>query len=281
MLLVVLELSLSAPAGVRVLPSEHSGIGVLILAGSSGRIDADRARLFAGHGAVAESIEWFGGAGQNAGPWEIPLELFQGRVADLRRSCDRIVVVGTSFGSEAAMLTGVHTAGVDAVVAFAPSDVVWAGVTSDGRQTSHWTLGGQPLPFVPLLNRWRPDGDPPSFRALYELSRAADPDAVDAAGIAVERIRELILVAGGDDLVWPSDQQALSIVARRAHQGLATTVVVDEAAGHRAVLPGEPAPTAGMRMVRGGSVSADRRLGTAAWGSIRQLMDDLASTRSR
>jgi hypothetical protein len=230
---------------------------------------------------VAESIEWFGGAGQNAGPWEIPLELFQERVADLRRSCDRIVVVGTSFGSEAAMLTGVHTAGVDVVVAFAPSDVVWAGVTSDGRQTSHWTLGGEPLPFVPLLKNWRPDGDPPSFRALYELSRAADPDSADAAGIAVERIRELVLVAGGDDLVWPSDQQALSILARRAHQGLATTVVVDQAAGHRAVLPGEPAPNAGMRMMRGGSASADRRLGAAAWDSIRQLMDDLASTRSR
>jgi uncharacterized protein len=276
MLVVVRELSLSAPAGVRIVPSEHSGIGVLILAGSSGRIDADRARLFARHGAMAESIQWFGGAGQNDGPWEIPLELFQARVADLRRSCDRIVVVGTSFGSEAAMLTGVHGTGVDAVVAFAPSDVVWAGVTSAGRQTSHWTLDGRPLPYVPLLENWRPDRDPPSFRALYELSRAANPASVDAAAIAVERIRELILIAGRDDLVWPSEQQAHSMVDRRARRGLATTIVVDEAAGHRAVLPGEAAPTAGIRMARGGSATADRRLGAAAWERIRQLMGNLA-----
>jgi hypothetical protein len=40
---------------------------------------------------------------------------------------------------------------VDAVVVFAPSDVVWVGVTSDGRQTSHWTLDRLPLPFVALL----------------------------------------------------------------------------------------------------------------------------------
>ena len=80
MLSVVMELSLSSPAGLRVLPSEHTGIGVLTLAGSSGRIDADRARLFARYGAIAESIQWFGGVGQNAGPWEIPVELFKERL---------------------------------------------------------------------------------------------------------------------------------------------------------------------------------------------------------
>jgi hypothetical protein len=75
-----------------MVPAAHSGLGVLILAGSSGRMDADRARVFARHGALAESIRWFG----DEGPCEIPIELFQDRVTDLRRSCDRILVVGTS-----------------------------------------------------------------------------------------------------------------------------------------------------------------------------------------
>src|ERR1700710_2660663 len=129
----MIERELFEPSGVRILPTEHSGLGVLTLAGSSGRVDADRARLFARLGAEAESIQWFGGPGQNAGPWEIPIEQFQARVADLRRSCDHVLVAGTSFGSEAAMLTGALTSGVDAVVAFAPSDVVWAGVTQAGK----------------------------------------------------------------------------------------------------------------------------------------------------
>jgi uncharacterized protein len=250
-------------------------LGVLTLAGSSGRVDTDRARLFARHGALAESIQWFCGPSQNAGPWDIPIEQFQARVADLRRFCDRILVVGTSFGSEAAMLTGAFTEGVDAVVAFAPSDVVWAGVTPDGEQTSHWTMGGQPLPYVPFIDDWVRDGDPPAFKGLYELSHAADPDVTEAAAIPVERIARLILVAGQDDLVWPSSESARAIADRRIRHGLATTLVLDEAAGHRTVLPGESVVVGGVRMARGGSEAADRRLGTAAWQQIRRLMDDL------
>jgi hypothetical protein len=279
MLLIMTELPLSDPSGVRVTPAEHSGIGVLTLAGSSGRVDVDRARLFARHGAVAESIQWFGGPGQHPGPWEIPLEQFRTRVVELQRSCDHILVVGTSFGSEAAMLTGAYTCGVDAVVAFAPSDVVWAGVTPEGKQTSHWTMDGQPLPYVPFLEDWTPDRDPPSFTGLYELSHAADPDVTEAATIPVERIPALILVAGQDDLVWPSARQAQAIVDRRARHGLPTTLVLDPAAGHRAILPGESAVVGGAAMARGGSTTADRRLGEAAWEHIRRFMNDLVDRK--
>jgi dienelactone hydrolase len=273
---VVAERLLSDPPGIRITPVEHSGLGVLTLAGSSGRVDTDRARLFAHHGALAESIQWFGGPDQHPGPWEIPLELFQARVSALRRTCDHILVAGTSFGSEAALLTGAHTTEVDAVVAFAPSDVVWAGVTPDGRQTSHWTMAGRPLPFVPFLDDWRPAGDPPAFRTLYELSRAADPRVTRAAAIPAERIRALILVAGRDDLVWPSAVHAQAIADRRSRHSVETTLVFDPAAGHRTVLPGEPVVAAGAPLARGGSPEADRRLGEAAWRAIRRLMADLA-----
>jgi hypothetical protein len=314
--------------------------GVLTLAGSSGRVDRERVRLFTELGADADSIACFGGPGQNPGPWENPIELFQDRVAALRRRCDRILVAGTSFGAEAALLVGAHTPEVDAVAAFAPSDVVWAGVRPDGSQTSHWTLGGEPLPFVPLVNDWHPSTDPPAYRDLYEISRrtavraaseggpaardevgdgpaAGDGvgdgpavgdgvgegpvardgvgdgpvardgvgegpvardgvgggpvawDPVEAARIPAERIPTLILVAGGDDQVWPSVEQARAIAARRR---LPTTVLVDPAAGHRVLLPGERPPTTGIRMARGGTPAADRRLGAAAWTHLRRLL---------
>jgi dienelactone hydrolase len=221
---------------------------------------------------VAESIQWFGGAEQNPGPWEIPIELFEGRVRRLASECDRVIIVGLSFGAEAALLTATHIPEVAAVVALSPSDVVWAGVTPEGRQTSHWSVGGSPIPFVPFADDWEPDTDPPIYRDLYLYSRQIDPSAVEAAAIPVERIPNVIQVVGGQDLVWPAGLHAQAIADRRAEHGLATTTVVESEAGHRAILPGEPAITAGVRMQRGGSESADRRLGEAAWREIRPLL---------
>lgn len=259
--------------GVRWHPEDPSGAGVLVLAGSSGRVDSARAELFARHGAMAESVRWFGGAGQHDGPWEIPLELFIGRVEALRRDCDRVAVVGTSFGAEAALLTGALCDAVDVVVALAPSDVVWAGVRSDGAVTSHWSLGDEPLPFVPYDDAWQPDSDPPAYVGCYEASRSRYAGVVERAQIPTERIRRLVLVAGGDDQVWPAVAMSEAIRARRAGNGLATTVVSDPDAGHRTILPGEPVVRAGISMRRGGSEEADRRLGAAAWVEIESALE--------
>ncbi len=183
-----------------------------------------------------------------------------------------MVVCGTSFGSEAALLTGVHSSSVSAVVGFAPSDVVWAAVTPQGRVTSHWTLAGEPLPFVSFMEEWEPDQDPPSFVDLYRQSFAADTRGAAAAAIAVEAVPEVLLIAGGDDQVWPSVEHAGRIRARRHRHGLPTTVVTDAQAGHRTILPGEPVINGGITMARGGSEEADRRLGHTAWSHIVALL---------
>lgn len=267
------ETQLIAPEGVRIRPNEPTGVGVLVLAGSSGRIDADRARLLAtAQGALTESVRWFGGPGQNSGPWEIPLEVFTARIDALAADCDRIVVVGTSFGAEAALLIGAEDRRVDAVAAFAPSDVVWAGIMPDRRQTSHWTLDGIPLPYVPIDTSWTATTNPPEFRGLYAASRIRHPERAAAAAIPVERIRELVLVAGGDDRVWDSVDHARRITARRDAAGMTTTVVEHPFAGHRATLPEEPAPMGGVAMARGGSPSADARLGAMAWPPLSSLL---------
>ena len=265
-------LDLSDPEGVRWVPDVPNGTGALVVGGSSGLVYSPRAELLARHGVLAESIRWFGGPGQSAGPWDVPLETFLDRVDDLSRDCDRVVVVGTSFGAEAALLTGVHGSRVAAVAAFAPSDVAWAGVTPDGRTTSHWAYGGAPVPFVPFDGGWVPDSDPPAYDGLYRASRARFPEQAAAAAIAVERIARLLLVAGGDDRVWPSLDMAAEIERRRAAHGLDTVLVSDAAAGHRSVLPGEPVVAGGARMQRGGNERADRRLGEAAWPHLLALV---------
>lgn len=266
------RIDLVRPDGVRWVPERHSGDGVLVLAGSSGRVDVERARLFASHGCLAESIRWFGGEGQSAGPWDVPLETFVDRVDALASECDRVWIVGTSFGAEAALATAARAHGVSGVVAFAPSDVVWAGYDPAGAERSHWTWGGAPLPFVPIdQGGWGTEA-PPRFLPVYERSRQVFADRVAAATIAVERIARVVVVAGGDDQVWSSSLHAENIRRRRAEHGADTVVVVDAGAGHRAILPGESVVRGGTTMRRGGTEAADRELGARAWRACTAML---------
>jgi pimeloyl-ACP methyl ester carboxylesterase len=256
-------------------PEHPCGTGVLVLAGSSGRLDIGRADVLAGARATALAIRWFGGEGQPAVPCEVPLETFVDAIDLLASECDRIGVLGLSYGAEAALLTAVRDPRIGAVVALAPTDVVWEGQyeRDDDPHRSKWTWRGEPVPFVPLDRSWAPTSSPPAFVASYAQSRRrAAPAAVDAATIPVECFQgDLVLVAGGDDQVWPSCAAARAIVARRSAAGRRTTVIVDPAAGHPVVLPGERADSASRPYLVGGDEGAAERLGRAAWPAIRRV----------
>jgi hypothetical protein len=96
---------------------------------------------------------------------------------------------------------------------------------------------------------------------------------VPAATIPVERFfGDVLLVAGGDDRVWPSLDFAHEVEARRTAYGLPTTLVTHPDAGHRVILPGESIATGGAAMERGGSEPADRALGLLVWPEIRRVL---------
>ena len=254
-------------------PERHCGTGVLVLSGSSGALERERCELLAAAGAVALSVRWFGGPGQPRDPFLIPLETFGDAIDRLARDSERLAVVGSSFGAEAALLTAVHDHRVDVAVGLAPSPVVWAGIdstTDPPAEGSHWTLAGSPLPYAPFDPAWEPDADPPAYRGLYALSLAtAPPDA----WIPVERIRGEVVVAGGeDDQVWPAADFARLVAARRADLGRATTVLTHARAGHRVVLPGEQPVSRGQVMARGGSPEADRELGQRVWTELVRVL---------
>ncbi len=254
---------------------------MLVLAGSSGRLDLARARLLAAHGALAVALRWFGGPGQPPGICEIPLETFTEAIDWLaEQGARRIGIVGLSRGAEAALLVACHDARVDTVIALAPSSVCWAyvGPSADGRAhtyRSSWTWRGAPAPFVPYDESWEPAGGDGlvSYRALYEASLRAFPDAARAAAIPVERARaSLLLVAGGADALWPSALFAAEIAARRRTAGRQVEVITHPDAGHRPILPSEPAPTPSTSYAHGGSAAADAALGALAWPRIQALL---------
>lgn len=250
-------------------PAHPTGTGVLVLAGSSGRVDTQRAMLLAKHGAVALPLQWFGGHGQSPGPWEVPIETFISALDHLAKEADSLAIVGVSFGAEAALITASLDPRVRAVAAFAPSHVVWAGYDqSKQRWTSHWSWQGRQLPFVPIRRPSvaAPGQGPPSYLPVYQASlNAATAEELEQATICVENIPEVLLVSGGDDQVWPSADSARAITSRRTSHGLATAHVHLPEAGHRTVLPGECAPDRGRVMARGGTAEADSALGRLAW----------------
>lgn len=269
--------------GVLLRPAARSDLGVVVLGGSSGRVDTARAALFAQRGALTFAQRWFGGEGQSPGICEIPLETF-GLAVDrlVAEGCKRIALVGTSKSGEGGLLAAAFDPRIDVVVAFSPSSVVWAqtGPGRDGQEwplRSSWTWGGVPLPFVPYDVAWwleQKPQPPIAFRPYHEQSLRAFAEAVPAATIPVEKIRgRIVLVGGGADALWPSDVFAREVAARLAAHGKSCDLVIHPDAGHRVVLPGEallPRPAA---RDWGGSDEADVELGTAAWKAIARALD--------
>jgi uncharacterized protein len=267
--------------GTLLMPEAANDLGVVVLAGSSGRVDVTRARLFAAQNAVTLALRWFGGEGQVPGICEVPLETFRFATDRLvKEGCKRIVYVGTSKGAEAALLTAIDDARIDFVVAVSPSSVVWAniGVGRDGvewPQRSSWTRKGAPLPFIAYDVAHQPsqrDGLT-SYRSRHERSLATYATDLVKAAIPVEKARaQILLVAGGDDALWPSDTFAKSISDRLEAAGKKAVLVYHPDAGHRVLLPGETTPRSTLH-AHGGNDIADLELGTAAWNAILKLLN--------
>ena len=261
-------------------PAKHTGWGVVVLAGSSGRVDVARARLFAGLGAVCIALRYFGGERRPPGICEVPLEVFTRATDQLtEEGCERVAYVGTSKGAEAALLVATDDPRVKVVAAISPSSVVWAntgpGIDGAARpQRSSWTRGGTPLPFIKYDDTWRPEKRDGlvTYRSLYERSQQIGAHDLSAATIPVENARaEIILVAGGDDALWPSDTFATSIAERLASAGRTATLIHHPFAGHRVLFPSETTPRSHQH-AHGGSDEADAELGGSAWDAISALL---------
>jgi hypothetical protein len=265
---------LTDPDGVLAMPEGPPRAAVLVLSGSSGGVEEERCRIFASYGVAALSVRWFGGVRQPPGICEVPLESFVPALDRLASLSPRLAMFGISKSAEVALLLAARDPRITLTIALSPSSVVWAnvGAGNDGADfpyRSSWTWRGEPLPFVPYDDTWEaPRGEWPSYVGLYEKSLRTYAAAVDSARIPVEHIAgDVIVTAGGDDQVWPSQAFASAIVQRRRLAGRETTFVLHPDAGHRAVLPGE-APSYGLGLARGGSAAADTAHGAAIWSAV-------------
>lgn len=255
-----------------------SDLGIVVLGGSSGRVDVDRAGLFTKHGATALAMRWFGGEGQSPGICEIPLESFvEATNLLVERGCKRIAFLGTSKGAEAALLAAALDKRIDVVIGLSPTSVAWgqSGPGVDGQEwpvRSSWTLQGDPLPFVSYDVPWflqQPQTKPVAYRPYHARSLQTFAADIEAATIPVEETKaQIILVAGEDDMLWPSAVFAGELAARRKD----AILVTHPRAGHRIVFPGEPMQPRPEARAWGGTDEADAELGAMAWAEIARVL---------
>lgn len=154
-----------APVGAR-----HRA-AVLAFGGSEGGDDGgfEGGRL-AAHGIPMLYIGYFHAPGVPDHLVDIPLEYFHRGLVwlDRRREVDpaRVSLVTGSYGSEAALLLGVHYPGqISKIVATVPSSNVTCGIVGAHRAEnrclgSPWTFDGRPLPYTKLFDVPEPFDQP-------------------------------------------------------------------------------------------------------------------------
>ena len=197
---------------------------VIVLSGSGGGLDLDKAAVLSRHGFATLALAYFG----------VPpaARMASSHSARLLRSGARMARGATRnrhaahrhFGSfarrRACSFACLALPQIRAVVAYAPSSVAWS---SGGRDDSTgeiipcWTWRGEPITFAPLplrnfmlrsaipvvaLRR------PVMFRNLFRAG-LRNKVAVASAAIPVEQIAgPILLVSSGDDHVWPAAEMS-------------------------------------------------------------------------
>lgn len=205
--------------------------GVLIFGGSGGGLSEVQAALLAGHGYATLALAYFAYEDLPLALHNIPLEYFERALTWLQAQpsvrADRLAVMGASRGGELALLLGATFPQINAVVAYVPSDVGWEGI---GRGLSSnapaWSYQGVPFPVmadtltaeqINAVVAHKPIATTPLYLILF-----ANPAAIEAAAIPVERSHAaILLISGQDDQMWPSSLMADRAMARLARYGYA------------------------------------------------------------
>jgi dienelactone hydrolase len=264
---------------------------VIILSGTGGGFDLDKAAALSRHGFATLALAYFGIPPLPTWLHRIPLDYFEAALAWLAAQPEvdiqRIGVLGVSRGAELALLLGTKFPQIRAIVAYAPSSVGWAAGGRDkttGEIIPSWTWRGEPVPFAPLplrgfmLRSAIPVAiarRPVMFRNLFRAG-LGNLEAIARATIPVEKIHgPIMLISGGDDHLWPAADMCAAILARLTehHFPYAVEYLNYPRAGHMLRYPHLPTTSrqsrnrhlGNARFSFGGTPAADAEANADSW----------------
>lgn len=276
---------------------------VVVLNGSGGGMNEPRAALYASHGFAALALGYFKAPGRPDHISDMPLEYFETALAWVHRTLRPrkgfVALSGQSRGGELVLLLGAMFAErVSAVVGYVPGAVVHSAQNAcnpangpDSRNGPAWLYRGQALPHLWENNRtatWQPwdEGPEPRRHANALLTALQDPQAVERAAIAVEKIRgPVLLLSASDDGSWPSSLYSRMVVDRLQRHGHPHAVehLDFEGAGHSIVFPYVPTtqlvyahPVSGRQSTTGGAPAANAHADEASWAAVRRFLAQAA-----
>lgn len=213
---------------------------------------------------------------------------------------ERLGVLCGSVGAEGALaaLSEIEGLSAQAVLAIAPSSVIWQGL-GEGcpPKKSSWTLGGEPLPWVPMhaerlvpeliknallkgLSR-HPRPSALHLRSVYSAG-LRDRATVEKAEIRVERIEAPILfVNGTDDEMWPAAEMVAALMRRRAQARRSGDQHLSFAdAGHIIRPPFMPTTVTWTEdLYSGGTPEGNVRASVQGWKEILRFLDEHLGSR--
>ena len=196
--------------------------GVIVLTGSGGGKADYTSNRIAAMGYDVLSLAYFDREDSGVVPDTlelIPVEYFEAPKKWLMERpntrSDGVILYGLSKGAELALVLASFDDEYKAVVALAPSNVVWQGNPKNFADLmsspSSWSRQGQGLPFVPYIST--EERDRLGFSNRHEAS-LTNTLAVEHALIEVGNVTgPILLLSGGADSNWPSSRMAQEICA--------------------------------------------------------------------
>ena len=242
---------------------------ILLLGGSGGGTNTERAALLVDHGFAVLDVGYFGADGAPDFFVEpMPLERFMTAIdwieADRRLMADRLVVMGRSYGAQLALALGVYDQRIAGIVAEAPSNTI-SGTPQTypyGETQSAWSIKGVALTFQSS------DGAP-------------NPEAL----IPIEEFKgDLLLISGESDEIWQATAMANALADRRRKAGLGdkTTHLSHPDAGHNFGggeqsygLPHLPPKDRGGRS--GGTIAGNSMAAIEAWEATLAFLENIST----
>ncbi len=275
-------------------PGPHPGLIVLGGSGGGFLFSEEEAALLASRGYAALALAYFSPyyldpiEGLPQALEEIPLEYFK-KAIDWMQSQPflaqgQLGLFGTSKGAEVGLLLGSRHPEIRAVVAYAPSSVVWSGIdwseNPKGEEKSSWSLRGVPVPFVPYDRdpTYRPPENFPIRVVINYRYSLKNREEVKQTIIPVERINgAVLLISGKDDQLWPSSEMAEMIIARLNKYNFPFEYLhlSYDGAGHlirKAYLPMAGTTGAGRLYLLGGTPEANAHAQEDSWPRVLEFL---------